>query len=377
YDVVVSSEVLYYAGDRARLDRAAGLIAAALEPGGTLVTAHANVVADEPDGGGFDWGVPFGARTIGEALASAGLDLVHELANPLYRVQAWRRPRRRVRLRRPEPRREGAALPDSLPPDVERQFRWHGGAVPEPEEREPVTWELPILMYHRVAPEGSERLHEWRVTPGQFEQQLHYLRTAGFQTATFEEWWEAAEGHRPLPGRRVMLTFDDGYEDFAEHAHPLLRQYELDATVFLVSERVGGTNEWDRAYGETLPLMDWETLRRLDGDHVRYGGHSATHPMMAALSLDEVVREASRCRAELTRQLGHPVRTFAYPYGDVDAAVARAVGGCGFEFAVTTAGFAAPGWMPMLTLPRMNVAGTDSFDAFVRMLVPAAKAAER
>ena len=230
-------------------------------------------------------------------------------------------------------------------------------------------------MYHRVAPHGSERLHEWRVTPDQFEQQLHYLRTAGYRTASFEQWWEAAEGHRPLPGRRVMLTFDDGYEDFAEHAHPLLRQYELDATVFLVSDHVGGTNEWDRAYGETLPLMDWETLRALDGDHVRYGAHSATHPMMTALGLEDVVREASRCRAELTRGLGHGISAFAYPYGDMDAAVARAVGGCGYEFAVTTAGFPAPGSQSMLALPRMNVAGTGSFDAFVRMLVPPARVA--
>jgi hypothetical protein len=33
--------------------------------------------------------------------------------------------------------------------------------------------------------------------------------------------------------------------------------------------------------------------------------------------------------------------------------------------------------MPMLTLPRMNVAGTDSFETFVRMLTPAARAADR
>jgi peptidoglycan/xylan/chitin deacetylase (PgdA/CDA1 family) len=208
------------------------------------------------------------------------------------------------------------------------------------------------------------------VTPGELERQLDFLRTAGYASARFEEWREAAEGHRPLPGRRVMLTFDDGYEDFAEHAHPLLRQYELEATVFLVSDRVGGTNAWDAGYGETLPLMGWDTIRALDGDGVQFGGHTATHPMLTALGLDEVVREASRCRAELTEQLGHVVRAFAYPYGDHDAAVARTVGACGFEFAVTTEGFIPSNSTPMLLLPRMNVAGGAPFDAFVRMLTP-------
>ncbi|HEY6781383.1 MAG TPA: polysaccharide deacetylase family protein, partial [Thermoleophilaceae bacterium] len=370
YDLIVCSEVLYYAGARDRLDHAIRAIAAALEPGGTLLAAHANLVVDDPDKPGFDWEVPFGARAIGDALAGAGLDLVRERCNPLYRLQAYEQPRRRVRLRRPVPVREQAPLPATLPREVEERFLWEGGQPASEADGQPVTWELPILMYHRVAPTGSERLREWRVTPDQFEQQLHYLRTAGYRGASFEEWRAAAERHRPLPGRRVLLTFDDGYEDFAEHAHPLLRQYEFDATVFLVSERVGLTNEWDRGYGETLPLMDWDTIRALDGHGVRFGGHSASHPMLTALGLDEVVREASSCRAALMEQLGHLARPFAYPYGDMDAAVARTVGACGFEFAVTTAGYSASAAVPMLALPRLNVAGTNSFDAFVRMLTP-------
>ncbi|HYI98573.1 MAG TPA: trifunctional glycosyltransferase/class I SAM-dependent methyltransferase/polysaccharide deacetylase [Thermoleophilaceae bacterium] len=372
YDLIVCSEVLYYAGDRDRLDHAARSIAAALAPDGSFVGAHANLLVDDPGKPGFDWDVPFGARVIEEALTSAGLERVRELANPLYRVQAYRHaPRRLPWRRRTRPRREQASLPASLPRVVEERFRWQGGTpTPTPGSGEPVSWELPILMYHRVAPTGHERLREWRLTPDQFEAQLHYLRTAGYGSASFEEWRQAAERHEPLPGRRVMLTFDDGYEDFAEHAYPLLRQYELEATVFLVSERVGLTNEWDRGYGETVPLMDWDTIRALDGHGVEFGGHSASHPMLTALGLDEVVREASRCRAQLVEQLGHLVRPFAYPYGDTDAAVARMVGACGFEYGVTTAGYAASASIPMLSLPRIDVPGTSSFDDFVRTLAP-------
>ena len=48
----------------------------------------------------------------------------------------------------------------------------------------------------------------------------------------------------------MLVTFDDGYEDFAELAHPLLRQYEIDVTLFVVSGLVRTTNEWDREHGE-------------------------------------------------------------------------------------------------------------------------------
>jgi len=373
HDLIVCSELLYYAGDRERLDLAARAIAGGLAPRGMLLTAHANVVADDPDGVGFDWAVPFGAHTIGAALAEAGLELVRERVNQLYRVQAYRPARQGPRLLRRRPRSEPAPLPQTLPDAVAQDFRSDGAGSPAgaPEvDGRPVTWELPILMYHRVAPHGSERLREWRVTPAQLEQQLHYLASAGYRSASFDEWRTAAEHYRPLPGRRVLLTFDDGYEDFAEHAHPLLRRYGFEATVFLVSDRVGGTNEWDRDYGETVGLMDWETIRALDGDGVEFGAHSATHPLMTALTLEEVVREASRCRTALLEQLGHGVRAFAYPFGDVDPAVARTVGACGFEYAVTTAGHTPSATTPMLLLPRMNVSGRDSFEAFVRMLVP-------
>lgn len=372
YDLIVCSEVLYYAGDRARLDHAARAIAAALEPGGLFVGAHANLLVDDPERPGFDWDVPFGVRVIEEALTQAGLELVRELANPLYRVQAYApAPRRLPWRRRSSPERGEAALPRTLPRVVEERFRWEGGApTPTPLSGEPVSWELPILMYHRVAPHGHERLREWRLTPGELEAQLHYLRTAGYSSAGFDEWRLAAERRQPLPGRRVMLTFDDGYEDFAEHAHPLLRQYELDATVFVVSDHVGLTNEWDREYGEKVPLMDWDTIRALDGRGVGFGGHTASHPMLTAVGLDEVVREASRCRAELVERLGHPVRPFAYPWGATDAAVSRMVGACGFEYGVTTGGYAASASTPMLALPRIDVRGGGSFDDFVRALAP-------
>ena len=92
-DLIVCSEVLYYAGDRAALDAVAAKLARALKPGGHLVTLHARVVQDEPGRPGFDWGVPFGSKTIGAALAdTGGLALIEELRAPLYRVQRFQRP---------------------------------------------------------------------------------------------------------------------------------------------------------------------------------------------------------------------------------------------------------------------------------------------
>jgi peptidoglycan/xylan/chitin deacetylase (PgdA/CDA1 family) len=233
----------------------------------------------------------------------------------------------------------------------------------------PETAALPILAYHRIASVTDGAQRRWRVTPEEFDRQLAFLRSAGFRSASWAEWHVAAQRRRPLPGRRVLLTFDDGYQDFADHAVPALERHGFTATVFVVTDRVGGDNGWDADVGaEPVPLMDWSTIRALDARGVTFGGHTATHPMLTALSHAEVVGEASRCRAALVDALGHPVQAFAYPYGDVDPAVASLVGACGWGYGVTAAASRVERWVPMLHLPRLEGPGGMDFAGFVRLV---------
>jgi chemotaxis methyl-accepting protein methylase len=70
FELIVCSEVLYYCVDKERLRAVARKLVDALEPGGYLLTAHANLIVDDPDQTGFDWDCPFGTKVIGEVLAS-------------------------------------------------------------------------------------------------------------------------------------------------------------------------------------------------------------------------------------------------------------------------------------------------------------------
>lgn len=361
FDVVVCSEVLYFARSLEALHDTCRRIAEGLRHGGRLVTAHANLVADDPLSPGFDWGLPFGARVIGEALAAAGLQLEHELVTPYYRVQHLRRPRRiasHITAKRPIRQRGDAA--GEIPDDVLRRFLPHGGApvAAEPDHgRE--THRLPILMYHRIAPEGEPSTRRYRTTPDEFEQQLAHLRDRGFRSATFEEWAEARTARRPLEGRAVLLTFDDGYQDFADHAAPLLERYGFEANVFLVTDRVGGINAWDEDAGERVRLMDWGPIRELEAAGVRFGAHTATHPRFTELSLTAVAEEVSQARAALFQHLRQPLCVLAYPWGLGDEGIGRLVGGCGYWAAVTSGGGTAGREDDMLWLPRVEMVGGE------------------
>ncbi len=234
------------------------------------------------------------------------------------------------------------------------------------------TFQLPILMYHHVAPTGSPKFTRWRVTPEAFEEQLRCLRDAGAYSITLEEWRTALMTKTPLPGKPVLITFDDGYLDFTTYAWPLLKRYGFSATVFIVAGFAGKTNRWDSIfdYGEDLPLLTWEQIRQLHGEGVEFGSHTLSHYPLTSLSPAEVIHEASHSRIIMEQELSIPITIFAYPYGDLDPLVQRLIGSCGYDIAVSC----RPGYSsfqdPLLQLARIEISGTDTLEEFKSKLFP-------
>ena len=136
----------------------------------------------------------------------------------------------------------------------------------------------------------------------------------------------------------LAITFDDGFLNFTSTAMPLLSHLGFTATVFVVSDAVGGTNAWGGTPAPaipTLPLMSWSHLERARDAGFEIGAHTRTHPHLTALSHAQAEDEISGCADRIVSELGEPPRRFAYPYGDVNAAVAS-VARRSFEHSVTT-----------------------------------------
>jgi peptidoglycan/xylan/chitin deacetylase (PgdA/CDA1 family)/GT2 family glycosyltransferase len=231
---------------------------------------------------------------------------------------------------------------------------------------------LPILMYHRVAPEGSAALARWRVTPEQFDAQMRYLSETGFQLASFEEWRHARVNHAPLSGRRVLITFDDGYTDFVEYAFPILQRYGLTATVFLPTDLMGDSARWDAWSGETASIMSWDDARRLRDRGISFGSHAASHRRLTELTPGEIVEEGIRSRVAIERQLEIKVDSIAYPFGAHDDAVDCLIGACGYLHGVTTHPAISQFSESPLALSRVEIWGDDGLDQFIARLEPTA-----
>ena len=375
FDLIVCSEVLYYIGDGSDLRRFARRLAAALVPGGHLLVAHAHAVVDDSDATGFDWQVGFGALHIGRTLARVpSLDLVRELRTPVYRIQLFRR--RTTGARRAAPARElGERVVGDLGGLV-ASINWGGCAVTRTEAANAwTTRAVPILMYHRIAEHGPAALAPYRVSPARFERQLAYLRRHGYRTISLAQWLAAMRDRDGLiDDRVVILTFDDAYRDFLTDAWPLLCRHGFGATMFVPTDQVGGRAEWDRAYGEPAALMSWDELRQLAGHGLEIGAHTCSHPYLTRIGARRLIAEGRVAKARLEAELGRTVELLAYPYGDQNLKVRRAMAGSGYRAAVTTQpGLSRLGDNPM-ALPRQLVAGGDDLDAFIAKLGPPARA---
>jgi peptidoglycan/xylan/chitin deacetylase (PgdA/CDA1 family) len=370
YDLIVCSEVLFYVGDRASLAEVAEKLKGALRSRGRLILAHANLLVDEPDRAGFDWDLPFGSKVIGETVGSR-LRLVREIQTPLYRLQAFQRPSSfSIPWQRKPTREVFSEQPTPPPPGAALEIKWQGG---EP-KREPSaaqnTARLPIMMYHRVAPDGAEATSRWRLSPERFEEQLGYLKETGFYSASLAQWAAATASRRPLPGRAIILTFDDGYADFRDFAEPILKKFGFSAVLFVVAECVGKENQWDHDYAEKLELMNWDDLRELEAAGFEIGSHSASHPAFSALRAEEIVTEAAGSRATLARHLGAAILSFAYPYGDFDPVAKHVTGSCGYLFGLSCRSGLASLTDDLLALPRVEVSRDLSLAQFINAIHP-------
>jgi peptidoglycan/xylan/chitin deacetylase (PgdA/CDA1 family) len=214
----------------------------------------------------------------------------------------------------------------------------------------------PVLMYHQVGPHrpGSV-LNRWRVPEEEFRWQLDALARRGYRGVALRDLLDAPSA----PTRRAILTFDDGYSGVLKSALPALLSHGFSATVFVVADKIGGTNDWDaETPGE--PLLSADEIRVLHAAGVEIGSHGATHRPLTRLSDGDLHRELAGSKATLERLTGGAVTSFCYPYGDLDDRVVEAARAAGYRAATVIRGGISPDLSDPLRLKRVSVRGTNT-----------------
>lgn len=209
-----------------------------------------------------------------------------------------------------------------------------------------------VLMYHGIA-QVAEDPNKLCVTPRRFAAQMAWLARNGLQGVGMGTLLDAMRAGRQA--RMVGITFDDGYVNVAEAALPVLQSHGFGATAFIISGRLGGTNEWDE--GPAWPLMSADQVRTLAAAGIEIGSHSATHMRLAGASAEQLAAEVGASRSALAEVIGAEIRGFAYPCGSMDSRARQAVRDAGYEYACAVETRVAD--IGLMALPRIYVGEQD------------------
>jgi glycosyltransferase involved in cell wall biosynthesis/peptidoglycan/xylan/chitin deacetylase (PgdA/CDA1 family) len=193
-----------------------------------------------------------------------------------------------------------------------------------------------VLCYHSIADlAGDPVLEPYGVPRPEFRRHLELL-DRHFCLIGPDEFFRYLKGTGGVPRRAVLLTFDDCYTDLVTAALPELRARNASALAFVVTGRVGGTNDWDAHLGAgSISLVDEDGLEALRRGGIALGAHSRTHPCLSNLSDQELDGEVRGSGADLQALGVGPPHSFAYPHGEHDGRVAEAVASAGFDSAFT------------------------------------------
>jgi peptidoglycan/xylan/chitin deacetylase (PgdA/CDA1 family) len=192
-----------------------------------------------------------------------------------------------------------------------------------------------VLCYHAVSDAWDNALAVRQAT---LERQL---------IGAIRWGWKPASAVEVVAGRSRALhvTFDDGFRSMLR-VLPSLERLGIRPTVFVCTDyasdgRVLDLPPLDRVpavHRHELATLCWEELRELAERGVEIGSHTRTHPNLRELSTSELWREVSGSREEIESELGRRCRYLAYPYGQADRIVQRAVERAGYEAAFSLVG---------------------------------------
>lgn len=206
-----------------------------------------------------------------------------------------------------------------------------------------------VLAYHAIEDVPFSDAEHLFVTPEEFENQIKWLKRAGYEFIFADEMKMAWDE------KVVCITFDDGYKDNLTEALPILEKYGVKATIFIATKHINFNQNF---------LSEDEAKTLAASPYIRIGSHTDGHYMATGLTDEDFRKQLDMSQTKLEQLTGYPVRSFAYPGGYFNKAKS-AIAGEYFDYCYTYPGapFCVSTQTNMTAIPRITVErGTGPFE---------------
>lgn len=187
---------------------------------------------------------------------------------------------------------------------------------------------IPIIMYHYV--EYVKDINDTvrkrlDITPDLFEGQLKSLHQANYKTYFVKDIQKILDDSIIISSKPIVLTFDDGYEDFYSVVYPILKKYQMKATVYVIVDYIGRKGF----------LSETELTELAGSGLVEIGAHTLDHVYLKNSGYISALKQINESKTKLEKLLNIKVETFAYPYGAFDQQTLTVVKEASFSAAVS------------------------------------------
>lgn len=204
---------------------------------------------------------------------------------------------------------------------------------------------LPTIMYHYIDNADVAKAGGYtslNVTITSFSSQMQYIKDKGYQTLTPTDLINFFNNGTPIPAHPIMITFDDGYEDFYVNAYPLLKSLGLHATMFLPTGLV-----------ENNRYLTWNQISEMaDSGLIYFANHTWSHKNIVNPSDSHEIDLADQ---QLSEHGLNPSKVFAYPYGEPSNFAVSYLSKIGYQLGYTTWSGSIQCKGQRLTLPRIRI----------------------
>ena len=181
---------------------------------------------------------------------------------------------------------------------------------------------MPIFMYHYIrdyTDQSDPTGVNLSVSPQTFENQLNLIKEKGYNPTTFLDI-----ENKKYPDNPVILSFDDGYEDFYQSAYPILKKYNYKAVLYDI---VNFNNE---------NYVNEAQLKEMSNYGIEIGSHTLSHKDLTKITPDKAKQEIEESKKLLEAKLGKEVISFCYPSGKYNDETVNLVKNAGYKYATTT-----------------------------------------
>lgn len=182
---------------------------------------------------------------------------------------------------------------------------------------------IPIICYHHVCADNPSK-SSIIVTNEKFTEHLKTLKDNGYTTLTLSQLNDYLFNNKPIPEKSVMITFDDGYNDNYSNAFPILKEFNMTATIFVISALI-----------DTDPYMTSPQVKELSDYGIDIQSHTANHADLITLSYEDQLKEFTDSKATLEKLIEKPITSIAYPLGHFNEDSKKAVLEAGYSMGFT------------------------------------------